>query len=140
MKFYSLEIWPKIIEIVKYWKSLPKSKQPGYGKVGNNTSYDYLVTSINDSVIPLKIIFLEDGAKKLNKFLTLFQIDQPMIPFIAETLNNLVRFFMEKFILKSVMDKAHSFISLTNIDLNDVAKQNPSCLVDLGFPVNYEIK
>ena len=23
------EIWPNIVEIVKYWKSLPKSKQPG---------------------------------------------------------------------------------------------------------------
>jgi len=34
------EIWPKIVEIVKYWKPLPKSKQPGCGKVGNNTSYN----------------------------------------------------------------------------------------------------
>ena len=51
------EIWPKIVEILKYWKSLPKSKQPGYGRVGNNISYDYLVTSIADPLIPVKIMF-----------------------------------------------------------------------------------
>ena len=30
------EIRPEIVEILKYWKSLPKSKQSGYGKVSNN--------------------------------------------------------------------------------------------------------
>ena len=54
--------------------------------------------------------------------------------------DGLVRFFVKKFILKSVMDKAHSSISLTKIDLNDVTKQKPSCLVDLGFAVICEIK
>lgn len=40
---------------------------------------------------------------------------------------------MEMFILKIVMDKAHTSISVTKIDLNDVTKQKPSCLVGLRF-------
>ena len=51
------EIWPKIVEIVKYWKSFPKSKQPGYGKIANNTSYDHLVTSIDLPLIPVRKFF-----------------------------------------------------------------------------------
>ena len=39
------------------------------------------------------------------------------------------------FILKGVMDKAHTSISVTKIDLNDVTKQKPSCLVGLRFEV-----
>ena len=35
--------WSKITEIFKYWKSLPKVKHPGYGKISNDTSYDHLV-------------------------------------------------------------------------------------------------
>ena len=49
------EIWPKIIEITRYWKSLPESRQPVYDKVGNNSCYDHLFTSVNDPLIPVKI-------------------------------------------------------------------------------------
>ena len=133
------EISPKIVENVKYWKLLPKNKHPVYGKAGNNISYDHLVASINDPIIPVKMIFCGKVAKKLNEFLTLFQTDQPMAPFLGEAVADLVRFFMEKFILKSVMDKAHSSISLTKIDLNNVTKQKPSCM-DLGFTLNNKIK
>ena len=63
-----------------------------------------------------------------------------MAPFLTGTLDGLVRFFMEKFILKSIMDNAHSSISLTKIDLIDVTRQKLPCLVDLGFAVNYEIR
>ena len=34
-------VWPKIIEIVAFWKGLAKSKQPGQGKAGQNTSYEH---------------------------------------------------------------------------------------------------
>ena len=36
------EIWPKIVEIIDFWKALPKCKKPGKGKIGANTSYDHL--------------------------------------------------------------------------------------------------
>ena len=35
-------VWPKIVTLVEYWKGLAKSKQPGQGKPGNNTSYGHL--------------------------------------------------------------------------------------------------
>ena len=25
-------VWPKLVEVLRYWQSLPKSKQPGQGK------------------------------------------------------------------------------------------------------------
>ena len=79
--------------------------QKGYDKAGNNTSYDHLVTSIDDPLIPGKIMIFEELANKMNKLLTLFWTDQHVAPFLAEIFDGLVRFFMEKFILKSVMGK-----------------------------------
>ena len=108
--------------------------------IGNNASYDHLVTSVEKLLIPVKIIFFEDVARTLKKFLTQLQTDQPIAPFLANTLAGLVRFFMERFLLKSVIDKCHSSISLTKIDLNDFTKQKLSCLMDLTFAVNYKIK
>ena len=77
------EIWPKIIEIVEFWKSLPKSKQPGQGKPGQNTSYEHLCKIYKDSFIPLKFQFYEEMAKSLNSFLLAFQTDRPMVPFFG---------------------------------------------------------
>ena len=34
------KIWPKYFEIIEFWRALPKSKQPGKVKEGQNKSYD----------------------------------------------------------------------------------------------------
>ena len=133
-------IWPKIIEIIKYWQSLPKRKQPGQGKQGQNTSYDHLVTAVKDPIITVKMLFFEEIARKLNEFLVVFQTNKPMAPFLTETLEALIRDFMEKFMLRSVMDKATTCLSLTKIDLHDVSKQKPAASVDLGFAVKNDIQ
>ena len=36
-------VLPKLLEVVDFWKSLPKSKQPGQGKAGASKSYDKLL-------------------------------------------------------------------------------------------------
>ena len=63
-----------------------------------------------------------------------------MSPSLTEKIDELVRYFMEKITLKSVLDKTHFAISFPKIVLNDVIDQKPSCSEDLGFAVNYEIK
>ena len=134
------EIWIKIVEVVKFWKLLPKSKQPGQGKIGNNTSYDHLSKSVEDPFIPIKMMFFEQFARRLNDFLVTFQTDKPMAPFLVEALDDIVRSLMEMFILKSVLDKATNPLSLSKIDVHDTTKHKPVSLVDLGFAVNHEIK
>ena len=59
-------IWSKIIEVVSYWQQLPKNKQPGLGKPGANTSYDHLCKAVKDCLVPVKLLFFEKVAKKLN--------------------------------------------------------------------------
>ena len=51
-------VWPKVVTVVEYWKGLAKSKQPGQGKPGNNTSYDHLCLSHKNILVPQKIQFL----------------------------------------------------------------------------------
>ena len=33
----AIEFWSKVVIVVEYWKSLPKSKQPGRGNPGQTT-------------------------------------------------------------------------------------------------------
>ena len=62
-------VWPKVVTVVEYWKGLAKSKQPGQGKPGNNTSYDHLCLSHKNILFLLKIRFFEEIARDLNAFL-----------------------------------------------------------------------
>ena len=48
-------IWPKIVEVVKFWKGLPKTKQPVKGKPKQNIRFDCLARSVDDPAIPLKL-------------------------------------------------------------------------------------
>ena len=71
-------------------------------------------------------------SSKLNEFLRGFQTDQPMVPFLAETLETLLRSFMHMFILKNVMLKAGTQIKLLKIDVTDKSVYKPGENIDIG--------
>ena len=104
----ALSIWSKVIEVLDYWKGLPKSKQPGRGRPGENKSYDFLLSKMNDLLVPVKLRFFEETAKKLNNFLVTFQTSSPVVPFLVDSLESLVRSFAERFILLDVLKQANT--------------------------------
>lgn len=102
-------VWPKVVEIVGFWKGLQKSKQPGQGKPGANKSYDTLLKYQNDVLVPLKLQFFQEVANHMNSFLITFQSDAPMVPLIVDKLENLVRFFCNKFVLPRCVRKSYFY-------------------------------
>ena len=107
-------IWPKIVEVVKYWKTLPKSKQPGQGKPEINKSYQTLLKNYTDPMVLLRLTFFEEVSRKLNKFRRRFQADAPMAPFLVDTIEEVLRDFCRKFILDDVLKKAEKTLDLVN--------------------------
>ena len=65
------EIWPKIVEIIDFRNSLPKSKRPGKWRIGANTSYDHLCSIQKHPPVPLKLQFFEDIVRTF--FLVLYR-------------------------------------------------------------------
>ena len=56
--------------VVEYWKSLPKSKQPGCSKPGQNTSLEQLSARTKEVLVPLKLKFFKEiSSGSLNAFL-----------------------------------------------------------------------
>ena len=131
-------IWSKIIEVVSYWQQLPKNKQPRLGKPGASTSYDHLCRDVKDCLVPVKLLFYQEVAKKLNEFLVVFQTDKTMARFVTETLKDLIKTLMRKLIGKDPCDKSCS--KMAKLDFNNVNYQKPTHLVDLGFAVNHQIQ
>ena len=89
-------IWSKIIEVVSYCQQLSKNKQPGLGKSGANFSLDHLCKSVEDCLVPAKLLFFEKVAKKLSEFLVVFRTGKPMALFRRETLEDLTKTLYKK--------------------------------------------
>ena len=131
-------VLPKLLEVVDFWKSLPKSKQPGQGKAGANKSYDTLLLKRNDPLVPVKLRFFEETAKIINAFLVQFQTQSPMVPFLVDCLENIVRGFCDRFILPDIMKKANTSYKLTKLDVMD--KNIHMRDYHFSFSINHELR
>ena len=94
-------VWPDIILLLNHFLSFSKSKQPK-----NNKSYDRLVKVFKDKLVPLKLMFFKEIAAILNCFLRPFQTDNPMMPFLSDAYEELIRKLMKMFLLGSTVDGA----------------------------------
>ena len=134
----ALSIWSKMIEVLDYWKGLPKSKQPGRGRPGENKSYDFLLSKMNDPFVPVKLRFFEEAAKSLNNFLVTFQTSSPMVPFLVDSLESLVCSFAERFILLDVLKQANTTLKLSQLDLIDPNIQMRTYAG--GFSIDHDLR
>ena len=123
----------------RWWKMMQFQKKQGwYGKPGTNTSYDYLSKAVKDFLVPVKLLCFEEVAKKLNKFLVVFQTDKPMAPFLMKTLEDLIRTLMRKFICKDLHSK--SYLEMEKLDLINVNNQKPTHHCWFKFCCDHEIQ
>ena len=90
----AIEVWPSCVKVIKHWESLAKSKRPA------SKSYETLQKHHNDLLIPAKFQFFAFVAAVFEPYLTIFQTDIPMIPFMFEELeriyNNLLRLVIRR--------------------------------------------
>ena len=127
-------------KLFNFWQGLPKSRQPGQGKKGANSSYDHLQLAIKDLLIPLKLQFFEGIASKLNSFLITFRSDKAMITFLVQTLEELLRLLCAKFVRKDTIDSACTIFALLKVDVTDTSNHKSVSDVDLGFALKHDIK
>lgn len=87
------KIWPSIVKYIEHLNKLKSYEQP-QGK-----SFSTLQQAIKDPLMSAKFKLVELVANKLNLFLRGFQTDQPMVPFLAEVLKDILSSIMNMFIL-----------------------------------------
>ena len=129
------EVWEYIVTVVKYWMSLPKNKQPHK----DNKSFPPLISAITDPLMICKFEFFAATAKILNKFLLKFQTDKPMVPFLAHTLDEVIRKFCTSFLLKETLDNAKTCRLLFKVKFIDPSVQKRASDVDPGIGLKLEL-
>lgn len=131
----AIKIWENVIKLVKHWLHLPKSKRPK-----DNKSYDTLVKYHLDETMLAKFHFFKHIASLLQEFLVSFQTDKPMVPFLATSLENVLRKLMKKFVSPHILEEENTPYKLVKLDLSKKDVCLPAQLVDVGTATKTKLK
>lgn len=108
----AIQTWYWVKAAIDHFQGLSQSQRPK-----NNKSFDTLIQYSKDPLMIVKFHVFEDIAAKLNVFLKGFQTDSPMVPFISDVLEAIIRDLMKRFVLKSQLEKAETPYKLIKLDL-----------------------
>lgn len=129
----ALEVWPHIVKYINAVKAKkvtdPKSK-----------SYETISSSCCDPLMPAKIAFFSSVAKQINPFLTAFQTDKPMLPFMSISLYTLLKSLLNRFIKGELVTEATSPLKILRLKPTDKEQQLDYQKVDVGFVAQHMLK
>ena len=125
----AIEVWENMVKTVNHWMQLPKSSQPKE----DNKSYQRLKSSINDPLVPVK--FFVRIADELSKFLVLYQTEKPMVPFLANSLEDMIRSFASTFLIPDKLKEANTCLKLSKLNFKDANFHKRPTDVVLPLPV-----
>ena len=117
-----IQIWENIVQVLKYWHSLPKGKHPC-----NNKSFDALVKYHTDKFMVPKLHFFKYITSILRLFLLQFQASKPMIPFLADELDVTLRQLTSLVVKNEVVSDANNPYLLLKLDSG---KKENLCNID----------
>ena len=104
-----------ILIVVNFWMILPKSNQPSE----ENKSYIYLKAATLDSLMLVKFKIFANTAKVLSKFLVAYQTEKPMIPFLVQSVEDIICSFSSMFLLKDTLNEANTSQRLSKLHFRD---------------------
>ena len=94
-------IWKHFTKVIHYWERLCKSLRPA------KKSYRTLIKHYRDPLVLMKLQFFAFIAGILKPYLTTFQTNRPMVPFMCdelmETLHQLLRLIFSKMLRKKLI-------------------------------------
>ena len=95
----AIQIWKSFKAVINYWEGLCKSKRP------SNKSYESLVQHYKDPLIPSKLQFFAFIASIFKLFLTTFQTDHPMVPFLLNEFEKIINLLLPLIFKKDALEK-----------------------------------
>lgn len=120
-------IWPDVCNYLSDVQKLPKSKQP------TCQSYRNLLDFKQDPLVVAKLHFFISIAKMLTEFLKVFQTEKPMVPFLSQELESVIRSLLSRFVKPTVISSVTSASGLAKVDVSNKDNLVAPDKVDIGF-------
>ena len=101
--------------------------------------YNLVKKAMEDKLLKAKHLFWISLAQDFQPFLTSYQADRPLVPFLSSDLEALLRVIMGRFVKEGVMTSATSYVKLVNIDVSDPENTKPGKFLDIGLAARREL-
>jgi len=91
----------------------------------NNMSYEVVRNNCtSDSLLCAKLKFFNSVAKQISPFLTLYQTEKPMAPFISGDLYKLLKALMKRFVKPNVMKDLTSAAKVSAVEVSSLKSES----------------
>lgn len=118
----------RAIQILPALKLYANTKKP---PASNN--FKKMKSALEDKLLLAKLQFLASVARQMEDFLTTFQANRPMVPFMYSEVFTLMKDIGKRFIKDDVMADNNSPNALLKLDVNITDVTKPVVEVDIGF-------
>ena len=98
----AIEVWGPCVKLIRHYESLSKSKRP------KNKSYERSVSHYTDLLVPVKLQFFVFVTTIFEPYLSIFQADAPLVPFMFTELENIYNKLLRLVFRQSSLEKATS--------------------------------
>nr|XP_043905538.1 uncharacterized protein LOC122784359 [Solea senegalensis] len=127
-----LEVWPMIRKYVDAAEA-KKVQKP------NTASYDLILAALGDPLLIPKLQFFLAIARSFNPFLQKYQTDEPVLPFLAKDLTELLLSLLRRFIKRELLQD-QSPLQLIILDISEEKNWVSLKRVDIGLGAESAIK
>ncbi|XP_065125255.2 uncharacterized protein [Paramisgurnus dabryanus] len=128
----AVQVWPVIM---KYVDAVKQKKLPNPG----TASYDIIEAAQADPLIIAKLQFFLAISRTFNPFLTKYQTDEPVLPFLAKDLSELLKSLLRRFWKRELLHDLTP-LQLTKVNVSDEANWVPVMNTDIGLGAESAIK
>ena len=125
-------MWPNL---KKYVNAAVKEEIPK----PSTRAFDVIREATRDPLTEVKLNAFLSITKMVTPFLTLYQTDRPMVPFLASDLHKLLKQLLVRFVKEDVVESL-SLAKLTELDVNATKNHKPIAKIELGFTAGTLLK
>ena len=129
----ALQLWPAVQQYVQ-------AVQEGRLPKPTNKSFETVQRCTMDVLFCTKLQIFISIANPVEEFLTVYQTDRPMVPFISQDLTQMCKSLMGRFLKQSVMDGLRTTTKLLRLTLSDTSLHCDTTTVDVGFSADKQLR
>ncbi len=128
------EMWPSVCVYVQKVEGDKRYTEP------TCKSYTIIKGATTDVMVPAKMATFETFASQLQPFLTTFQSDNPLLPFVCSELQKIITALMKRFVQPSILAEVQTATQLMKVKHQDSATCVKPGKVDVGYIAERELK
>lgn len=122
------DVLTRAISILPALKLYANTKSPP-----NSKNFGIMKSALSDSLLMAKLEFLLSVANMLERFLKMFQSNNPMLPYMYNELFTLMKEIANRFVKKEVIDGIKTGKALIKLDLKKDGVLKTAPQIDIGF-------